>query len=66
MPTPIVDFRVSCPIPEGLDRYLKPTGRFADYAKHYGERVYGNEEEHGYMKPGEFIAFLDEQGWIRP
>ena len=62
MPTPIVDFRVSCPIPEGLDRYLKPTGRFADYAKHYGERVYGNEEEHGYMKPGEFIAFLDEQG----
>ena len=62
MSTPIIDFRVSCPIPEGLDRYLKPTGRLADYAKHYGDRVFGNEEEHRYMKPEEFIAFLDEQG----
>lgn len=62
MAKPVVDFRVSCPIPEGLDRYLKPEGRFADYARHYGGRVYGNEEAHGYMAPAEFIAFLDAQG----
>lgn len=62
MPAPVIDFRVSCPVPEGLDRYLKPEGRFADYARHYGSRVYGEEGGYGYMEPAEFIAFLDEQG----
>ncbi len=62
MAAPIVDFRVSCPIPQGLDRYLEPRGPMADYAKHYGGRVFGASAGHQYMTPEEFIAFLDEQG----
>jgi len=62
MAFPVIDFRVSCPIPEGIDRYLKPAGPMTDYAAHYGQAVFGQEAGHPYMSPREFVAFLDEQG----
>ncbi len=61
MTTPIIDFRFTCPIPLGLDRYLKPKGLSADYATHYGKRVYGEDSAHHYMTPDELVAWMDEQ-----
>ncbi|MFQ5895143.1 MAG: amidohydrolase family protein [Nitrospinota bacterium] len=58
----IIDFRFSCPIPEGLDRYLKPKAHMAHYAEHYGARVYGEGSLGRYMEPSELIDWLDSLG----
>ena len=61
MTPPIIDFRFTCPISLGLDRYLKPKGPTADFAAHYGKSVYGEDSDLHYMTPDELVAWMDEQ-----
>ena len=53
MTPPIIDFRLTCPIPQGLDRYLKPQGHAAASAEHYGNRVEGESSARSVRTPDE-------------